>query len=64
MVVAGAGAAVMAPEYAPVLALLTAATRNEYVVPFVRPVIVAVVALETPSTTVVHDPPTEARWMT
>jgi hypothetical protein len=36
-----------APENAPAPALLTAATRNRYEVPFVSPVIVADVALET-----------------
>ena len=41
----------------PVPAALTAATRNVYLVPLVRPVTVAEVAGETPSATVVQVAP-------
>ena len=52
-------------EYEPVPTELTAATRNTYEVPFVRPVTVAVAFDETPSLKVVHDAPLFVdSWMT
>jgi hypothetical protein len=47
----------LAAEYAPVPTPFTAATLNWYAVPFVRPVTVALVAVETDRVKVVHDPP-------
>jgi hypothetical protein len=43
--------------YAPVPAELTAATRNTYAVPLVRPVTVALVAVDVPSANVLHVEP-------
>ena len=43
-----------AVEYSPVPILLTAATLNTYAVPFVKPVTVTDVAVETVSVKVVH----------
>ncbi|MFZ9911270.1 MAG: hypothetical protein ACO3F1_04260 [Ilumatobacteraceae bacterium] len=48
------GTAVADPDAAPTPTELAALTRNEYVVPFVRPVTVAVSAVETPSSNVFH----------
>lgn len=46
----------------PVPAALTAMTRNVYCVPFVKPVTVALVAVDTPSTKVVQVVPFEENW--
>ena len=42
---------------APVTLALSAATRNTYAVPFVRPVTVALVAVDVPSTNRFHEVP-------
>jgi hypothetical protein len=57
---AGAAATVAADcdEYAPVPTAFTAAIRNTYDVPFVRPVTVAVGDVDVPSENVSHDEPT------
>ena len=47
----------LAAVYAPVPAALIAATRNTYAVPLVRPVTVALVAVDVPSEKVVHVEP-------
>jgi len=50
---------------APVPTTLTAATRNEYLLPFVKPVTIADVAFDTPSANVVHLAPASVlTWMT
>ncbi len=59
-----AGVAEADAEYGLWPALLTAATRNAYDVPLVRPVISAEVRLEIPSATVVQAPPAVACWIT
>ena len=52
-----AGVAAAGVDHAPMVTRFTAATRNVYVVPFVSPVIVEVVASETLSLTVVQERP-------
>ena len=49
---------------APVAAALVALTLKVYVVPFVRPVTTAEVAVEVPSTKVDHEPPVGLYSMT
>lgn len=52
-----------AAEKLPVPTLFTAATRNTYAVPFVRPVTVALVPVDVPSENVVHvDPLFDEYW--
>src|SRR5687768_16354896 len=59
------GVARTAGLHAPLPAGLRAATRNEYGVPLVSPVTMVVVAVDTPSLTVVHVvPPLAEDWMT
>ena len=52
------------PQFALGPAELTKLTRNVYGVPFVKPVTVALVAVDTPSTKVVQVVPLEEYWIT
>jgi hypothetical protein len=58
------GARVAVALESPVPAALIAAIRTSYAVPLVRPVMVADVAVETPSENVVHAPDGEVRYCT
>ena len=52
-------------EYEPVPLALVAATRNRYAVPLVKPVTVTDVAVDVPSTNVVHvEPAFDEYWIT
>jgi hypothetical protein len=58
------GERVAVDDAAPVPLLFTALIRTSYEVPVVNPVIVAVVAVETPSLNVVHVPEGDVRYST